>query len=101
MSLPAAIPQNLVPNQPSVPPTLQDIGRASKLVHKLQNTSGKFHIALHSPLPDLIKKLLCFTESLGNITDTELGQWDEYKHTLVTTHGENQLETIFFITVCT
>ena len=38
--LPANIPQNLLPSQPTALPSVQDIGEVGQVVHKLRSASG-------------------------------------------------------------
>ncbi|RIA88939.1 hypothetical protein C1645_877046 [Glomus cerebriforme] len=64
-NLPANIPQNLIPPRPAIPPSIQDIGQTGLTVHRLRTSKN----------------------TLGNVTDAELGAWDEYHHTLMVTRA--------------
>ncbi|CAG8632982.1 13974_t:CDS:2, partial [Funneliformis mosseae] len=85
-NLPTNIPREVVPTQPSNPPTHQELGQLDRLMYKLVIANGRSHSARHSPSSYLIEKC-ALTVYLGTVTDTELGAWREYSHSLVTTRG--------------
>ncbi|CAG8542191.1 10966_t:CDS:2 [Diversispora eburnea] len=59
-NLPTMFPSTIMPPLASNPPSHSVIGRVGKVVHKLRTTS----------------------DTLGNISDAVLGEWDEYQHAL-------------------